>query len=272
MQSVSYPNYNRYADALAQKRKRIIIKKIVLSAAIGIILAGAVGYVLFFTPYFQIESFSFYGLKTIDQKEIEPVLDSAIKDNVFQIFRSLQIQQQRNILFFNSDVLKERILAQFPIVKSLNVKKEYFHRVVLEFLERTPIGSWCFIDICRYFDGEGVLWGQALKSSGFLLLNINDFRLGQDTVARLESGLLDPILETVNGLNNLEIKVLRVEIPEDSIGDFKVYTSGGYSLILNKELDVKNQINVFRIFLAEKGVNLKTEYVDLRIGGRVYYK
>lgn len=272
MQSVNYPNYNSYADALAQKRKRLILRKTILSVTVGIVLAAAAGYLLFFTPYFQIEDFLFYGLKTLDKKEIEPALDSVIDKGTFKIFKSLQIQQQRNILFFNTDGLKEKILAQFPIIKSLAVKKEYFHKIVMEFSERTPTGSWCFADSCRYFDDEGVLWGQALKSSGFLLLNVDDFRSGQDKITRLEPELLNLILQAIDGLNNFGIKILKIEIPEDSIGDFKIYISGGYPIIVNKDLDIKNQINVLRIFLNEKGNDFKAEYIDLRIKGRIYYK
>jgi len=272
MQSVNYSNYNRYADALARKRKKTIIKKVVLSAAIGVILAGAVGYVLFFAPYFQIESFSFYGLKTVDQKEIEPVLDSVIKDNVFQIFKSLQIQQQKNILFFNSDVLGKKILALFPVIKSLEIKKDGFHKIIFNFLEREPRGVWCFNQICRYFDEEGVLWGQAARSSGVLLLNINDLRPEQGQISQLEPDFLNSILKVFDGLNRLGIKISGIEISPDSIGDYKVYTASGYFVILNKDSNINGQINILRIFLAEKSENFKPAHLDLRIEGRVYYK
>ena|SRR3989338_6679443 len=276
MQSASYPKYNNYADALAQKRKKLIIRKVVLSASIGIILATIASYLLFFTPYFQIESFSFSGLRTVDQKEIEPTLDSIINENTFKILESLQIQQQKNILFFNTETLKERILAQFPVIKSLTISKDYFHKVNLELAERIPIGSVCFTDhdsiSCRYFDEEGVLWGQALKSSGSLLLNINDLRLGQENALRIESSLIEPILKVIKSLDDLEIRILRVEIPQSSIGDFKIHTPMGYYFLFNHESDILKQMEVLKIFLDNKGADFLPEYIDLRIEGRVYYK
>ena len=272
MQSASYPNYNRYADALAQKRKRQIIKKIIISVTTGVILAGIVGYVFFFTPYFQIESFSFYGLKTVDQREVEPVLDSVIKNNVFHVFKSLQIQQQKNILFFNSNAVKESLLAQFPVIKSLEIKKSYFHKIIINFSERNPVGVWCFDQICRYFDNEGFLWGQAIKSSGALLINVSDLRPGMDQAPKLESEFLIAILKTIKNLEGLKMRILKVEIPADSVRDFKVYNSEEYFILMNTDTDIDGQINILRIFLEEKGDNFKPAYLDLRIAGRVYYK
>ena len=75
----------------------------------------------------------------------------------------------------------------------------------------------------------------------------------------------------MNVLDN--IRVNKIEIRPDSINDFYIYTTNGFYIIFNMEISIPKQIEVLKIFLAEKGQDFKpTEYIDLRIEGRVYYK
>lgn len=275
----STQNYNRYSDALALKRRRVLIKKIALSIFIGLALAMVTGYLLFFTPYLQITDISVNGLRTIAPEEVESLMDSvpigrqaAIFQNIFSVFKFINVRQQKNIIFFNVDTAQDKILAQFPVIKSVEIRKDYPHKLIFDFVERNPIGTWCFDAGCHYFDSDGVLWGKALKSSGPLLLTIEDKRGDTDTSDRIESNLLESINTIITGLANIGIVVKKIEIPAGSINDLKVHTAEGYYILTDSSSNMAQQLDTLRIFLKNKGADFHPEYIDIRIEGRVYYK
>ena len=130
---------------------------------------------------------------------------------------------------------------------------------------------------CYYFDDEGVLWGKALRSSGSLLLNVDDLRPtveggSTDSSIKVDDQLLRAIKELTDELKNIDIKINKIEIPSDSIGELRIYTIRGYYLIVDIESSIKSQIDILRILLKEKGESFSPQYINLKVEGRAYYK
>ena len=199
----------------------------------------------------------------------------------------------RNILFFDGDVLEANILASNPVLKSVDMKRKLPHKIILDIVEREPAGIWCAglrvgsrrgegpnevgtpqkagnsVE-CRYFDKEMNTWGPAARSSGFLFLTIEDMRSREKF--NIEEDFFRSINEVAGGLPGLTVKT--VTIPENSFDEFRVYTDKGFYVVFSLDSDLKNQLEVLRIFLAEKAEDLgfNPQYIDLRIDGRVYFK
>ena len=275
----SIQSYNRYSDALTLKRRRMVIKRLALFIFIGLALAMVTGYLLFFTPYLQITDVSVNGLRTIAPEEVESLMDSvpigrqaAVFQNIFSVFKFINIRQQKNIIFFDVDTAQDKILAQFPVIKSVAIRKDYPHKLTFDLVERSPIGTWCFNDKCRYFDDDGVLWGRSLRSSGSLLLIVEDKRGDIDTPDRIGLNLLDGINTIIAGFDNIGIRIKNIEIPAGSINDLKVYAAEGYYILTDSSSNMDTQLDTLRIFLKNKDTNFHPEYIDIRIEGRVYYK
>ena len=274
MAHIGAKNYNKYSDTLAHKRRNKAIFKIVSGAFGGIGFVALVGYFIFYTSYLKITEISFSGLKTVNDSELRSAVNFVSNKEGAGFFAFLTELKNDNILFFNSDAIKEDIMARFPIIKDIEIQKEYFHKIAFNFIERTPIGVWCFGEEnsaqCSYFDDDKELWGNALRSTGSLILAVNDYRdLDSKTI---DSELFDRVTEISSGLDSLGIKVVKVDIPQDYIGDFKVFTSRSYYLIFNVKENVVDAVSVLKIFLNEKGSGFTPEYIDLRIEGRAYYK
>ena len=273
MSNPQLPVYNRYADALALRKKQTIIRWILLAFVVGTVIGGAVGYLIFFTSHFQIQEYIYKGLNSLKGEDVGTVVDPTLDETPKNLIDMLKKQQKKNILFFNQNVIREKLLAQFPIIKTLNIKKEYFHKIIFDFSERTAIGVWCFSDKrCYNFDEEGVLWGEALSSSGTLLLMVEDSRLTIEISQAIDRVFLDNILKTVSGLKKNDILVSKVEIPTNSLGDFIIRVFGGYYLIFDVNSDIDHQLEVLRVFLENKTDEFKPKYLDLRVKGRIYYK
>ena len=176
-----------------------------------------------------------------------------------------------NILFFNEEKLKEIINNNVGLIKDIEIEKDFPHNIKITLTERIPVGTWCYMDNCSYFDDDGIKWGKALKSSGSLLLNINDGRSDSRDQDMVDMLYWDKIRVAVNELKKIDVKVTSVEIPPDSLDIFHLQTSRGYYIIFDIGTDISEQIKVFKIFLENKN-EFSAQYVDLRIGGRIYYK
>lgn len=275
----SIQNYNRYSDALAIQRKRSVLKRLVLSILMGFTVVAVTGYFLFFTPYLQITDISISGLKTVASEEVESLIASipigkqaTIFQNILSVFQLINVQKQKNIIFFNSNTAQEKVLAQFPVIKSVEIKKEYPHKLIFDIVERSPTGTWCYSDRCYYFDEDGVLWGKALKSSGPLLLTVEDKRGDINDLKEIEPNLLDSINKIIAGFDDMGIRVKKMEIPAGLINDLMVHTAEGYYVLADSSSNIDKQLDTLRIFLKNNGEDLHPEYIDIRLEGRVYYR
>src|SRR3989344_1950689 len=225
----AYQPRNSYVDNLARERRRRFFIRLLASVFCGVMLGGVSAYCLFYSGWMDINSISINGLKSITEDQISPTIRTMIEKNVVPI---LNIRFQRNVFFFNPKPVKEAILARFPVIKAIEISKDLPHKITLNITERTVLGTWCLNNSCHYFDEEGVLWGKALKSSGSLLLNVEDLRPNEGQ-AKIDTQMLAGIKEAVSGLQNIGVKINKIEIPQDSIGEFKIYTTRGYYLILS---------------------------------------
>lgn len=258
----------KYRDNLASQRRRHFLVKASVLAVLAIVVLGGIGFALFFTPWLKIDSVAVNGL---DQEHTASVQ----ADIVSRINRKfLGIPFGRNILFLSKGSVETNLMSEFPFIHDLSVDKEYPHTLAVNATERHAEGVWCFtaIGICRYFDHDGVTWGDALQSSGFLLLSIDDMR--DQAAAKVDSRFLTAIEEVVKGLDADKIKVKRVSIPSGSFTEFDIATNAAYPLKFSLDSSLSAQLDVFRIFKTKKiDTGLATpQYLDLRYDGRVYYK
>lgn len=254
-----------YTDSLAQKRRARVLLKLILFILMALVVLAAIIYILFFSKVLEVRSITLNGLTQIDSSEIQSQIDERLNQKIFKL-----IPRKNNLLFLNSDKFKNEILAKYPVLNSMEIKKDIPHDLTFNFTERTALGVWCFKQNCFYFDANGNTWGQAIRSSGFLITVIGDNR-------DLEEPKIDKeYLEAIKIFLNKEITapVKGINISADSFRDFKVLTSESYYLMFSLDSDIKKQLELLNIFLNEKKGKgqFQPQYIDLRIDGRVYYK
>lgn len=271
-------NYNKYGDNLARKKRHSFFLKIGVILCILLILSGVSFYFLFFSNFLQITEQIVEGLQTLKSDEVYTILDSTIN----QSFLGISVfKPQKNIFFFSDEFVVNKIRSDFAVVEKVKIIKNYPHKIIVQIEERKPVGIWCFnsngstsfiTSECRYFDQYGVLWGQALKSSGSLFLNIDDQRLYEMYPKKIDPLFQEAFNQVVASFDKLSIAIRKIIIPNDSVNDFHVYVAKGYYLLFNVDSEVSKQIESLEIFLANKGDDFMAEYVDARISGRIYYK
>ena len=268
------PKSIRYKDKLAKKRRRVWLLKTLFFIGLVVALVGFILYLLFFSGFLEIKEISVKGVDRVNGDRFHNELNKRLDSRWLGLF-----EYQKNILIFNSDTFIAEMLTAFPEISQIIVSKEPPHALNIDVTERETAGVWCFVDdssaelttSCKYFDREGHTWGEAAKSSGFLILVVEDLR---SDVSEIDGELLDNVMLISKRLKEGGIFINRFIIPEKFIGDFSAFTSGGYELLFGTDFEVSKQLEVLEIFLAEKkdDPDFKPQYIDLRIGGRVYYK
>ncbi len=261
-----------YRGSRASKR-RGVGKKTWLTLAGVFLFLGGLGYALFYAPWLQVNSLAFQGVSDQHQAEVRPAIDEALGRKV------LGLPVGKSIVFLKSEALKASLADQFPFLKEVSVEKDYFHTLEISGTEREAEGVWCFeADTsalsCQYFDREGVLWGQAIQSSGALFLNIDDERIASGSASTVDQSFLRGIQTLVSGLKERGIKFKRIVIPSGTFTEFDVIVSDGYPVKFSLDSDLPSQLKVYEIFKKQKldSGEVRPQYLDLRFDGRIYFK
>jgi len=222
------------------------------------------GYILFFSPIFKIQAIEISGNKEVEAEEI--------KNNF----------NYGNIFLITENKVKNDLIKKIPKISDVEIKKNLIKRSVkLTIKEREEIGIVCqaqedLIENCFYIDNQGVIFEQALQTSGSLILLIKDysqreFYLGKEI---FEQRIVDFISQVRQSLSlEIDLMILDFNILSFPAKDLKVMTNEGWYIIFDLEGDIKNQLRSIEAALEEKIKDRESlEYVDLRIENRIYYK
>lgn len=262
---------------LGRRAGRPFLFKLILSCISAVSLSALIIYVLFFSGVLEIRS-------VVITQKVSSVTDTIDKDLILSKINSVleskkygYLKTQRNILFFNASEAEKELLADLLFISQISINKKLPHNLNISFSLRNIEGIWCFQnDNCRYFDANGTYWGEAVKSSGFLLLTVNDLRNNDNTT---DNGKVDiKFMESIKRVNEyfktLNLKIKNAVIPEESLGEFLVNTDKEYQVIFDIDADISGQLKSLRILLNERGKdpNFKPQYIDLKIDGRIYLK
>lgn len=267
----------RDRNNLGRRMGRFFLLKLIFLGVSVVSLSAFIIYLLFFSGFLEIRS-------VVITQKVPSVTDTIGKDRILSKINSVleskkygYLKTQKNILFFNAAEMKKELLADLLFISQITINKKWPHDLNVAFSLKNIEGIWCFQnDNCRYFDANGTYWGEAVKSSGFLLLAVNDLR---DNGNIAEKGTVDiKFMESIKKVNeyfkSLNVKMKNAVIPKESLGEFQVNTDKDYQVIFDIDADISGQLKSLRILLNERGKdpNFKPQYIDLTIDGRIYLK
>ena len=247
--------------------------------------AGGVFYFLFVSHKFEIKNVIISGLETVSEDEVRGAVDNVLGEKKFRFFES------RNYFLFSTHKLQTSLLASFPKIGEVEIQKSQQSILDIFVQERDAIGVWCGMHGCFYFDKTGVIFEPAPKSFGSLMITIEDERyltstetvpadINGDSPGEISLGSAVLTIEQVvfageaQGLvgRNFPFSVRTFRISEE--GEYEILTSEGWRVLLDKNAGVEYQLSNLKYVLDEEIETRRheLEYVDLRLGNRVYYK
>ncbi len=129
---------------------------------------------------------------------------------------------------------------------------------------------------CFYVDKQGVIFEDAPRTSGGLVLLIKDY---SDKEIKLYDQVLN--LETINMITEIknylssEIGLSAVSFDIDSypVNKLRVVTNESWYVLFGLKQEIKKQLLSLKVVLDEKIEDrMSLQYIDLRIENRIYYK
>ncbi len=263
--SVTIRNRAPHKDSVARAHQRIAVAK-AIGAVLGVVALG-VG-----ATWFVFAS-STFAVTAIEVTGASQHTQSALRTGVQEVLgrRTLGfLRPARNILLLNEEDVARLLATAFKNVDDIRVTKQYPHTVQVAVRERIPVGAWCLHDECQYFDATGARWGEAVPSTGPLLILVRDERASNISDPRFFSG----ISTAMAALPTLDLHPITVTLSDATPGDMRIRVSAGYDIILDAFTNVGDQLSTFAVLVANKSrdSSWKPQYIDLRTPGRVYYK
>ena len=276
MRPVNIKTINQRATLASKRRKEFPFKNTAVIVAV-VVLTGALVYALFYTSWFRVKNVDLLGVNEFHQPDVQRAVYQALSRTF------LGIPTGRNIFFVHAAALQASLASQFSFLNGVKVQKKYFHTLEVVGSERQAEGVWCLQTTCKYFDSSEVAWGEAVESSGFLLLNIDDLRTTASSISfSIDPRFLAAIQSVVPALSDQGVKVTNVTIPEGSFTEFDVAlidpaltgNFNTYPVKFSLDSDLPGQLDIYRIFRKQKAGDptFHPLYLDLRFDGRVYFK
>jgi len=220
----------------------------------------------FMSPFFKITEIKLPKNDFITINDIHKLMASSAPLNLGE-----------NIFILSKNKIKSGLAAAFPTITDINIKKEPFHGLIVNFEKRIQIGIWCNNANCYYFDKEGIVFKKAPQTEGALILKIEDFEKKEVSLGNqvLNYNQLKFIAEFNNKIaENNQFKIIEFKIAPSANFDLEAITDRGWSIYLDQNqdpvLEANNLFTVLNEVIKNKASNL--EYIDLRLPSRIFYK
>lgn len=261
-------------DYIASKTERIQTrrrKKILLYIASGVCLGLLVG------AFFLLRS-GIFEVKKINIPSMHSVSSDDIRVHIEKTFASESqfiswLLGKRNILTMPSRTLSASLLDTFPSLHKANIEKNILTQsidILVE--EREKAGVWCFQNEtnCVWFDKHGVAFLDDFQIEGNLLYQVVDttervIQLGEEVVPR---HTLEKIFTIYTFLEKTSWNTKKLLLKDRNLDEIETPriqdTPAIYFSIANNPL--------YAVQTVENIKHKASEYIDLRVEGRVYYK
>jgi len=259
----------RYRKPHKIRRKTSVFKNRYFWLSLLVLLIfGSSSYFLFFSDFFQVKEINISGNQKITTDNIKNEMNSLVTRN-FISFSS------RSIFLTNFHNINSEILKKFPQLASINFKRDFPNRIVVEAEERKPVAVFCPSVDCFSIDKEGIAFerNEVIFSDFPRINNIdgkNSFSLGENVI---DENILNFILDVKNGLNE-KLKITAEVFNLISAQRLNVKTKGKWDVYFNVKGDLNWQLEKL-ILVLEKEIppekRKDLDYIDLRFT-RVYFK
>jgi len=261
-----------------KKKKSILKNRFFWLSILTLIILGGIFYFLIFSSFFQIEIVAISGNKKIPEREIKKIIEENIENKILFF-------PTKSIFLFNSNKIKEDILANYPQIAIVDVHRGFPKSLNILITERLAIAVFCkqfqigenekiqTEEICFLIDQEGVVFEKDQPKKDLVKIvgekKEEGLSLGEQVI---EKEYLEKILQVQKSF----LEEIGIEVNEFFVFPerFNVKTTKGWEIYFSLEKEIQKQISTLSLVLEkeippEKRRDL--EYIDLRFT-RVYYK
>ncbi len=257
-----------------QRRKTTGDPSILLRARlIGFVVLGFFFFLFwfsFYSNYFSIKSIEARGGEGIDHTILETIAWSQINDSNFVLW------QQKNIFIFNKKELVKTLNFKYSF-NDVVVNKKLPGKIIIDYNEKKYSFMWLEKGIYYYSDIEGYIidqiGGVPEDKSYPLIENKSSFSIESNKLS-INNDLINYAFLILDRMDSHKDIVIDRFIIENNDSTLKVKVKDGPELFFNINRDVDKQLNKIITLKNEilKDDFFKKEYIDVRIGDRVYHR
>lgn len=242
-------------------------KLLIFALAVIIIILG---WLLFFSALFKIETIEVAGVGDNTAKEVETMARGLAADRLIG---------KNNLLLYNKSELSE-ILNEKYYLDNLTIKRKFFHSLAISLREKQQAAVWREAEEYYYIDGDGNIINQIdpLNINGLsypLIENLTAIKI-DGRQANINKEAIDYILNLFNEFkekkHNFEIE--RFIIDKD-VNTVKMAILSGPKIYFNIKAPLAEQTAKLDLIIKDKLKNdfkAIKEYIDLRYANNVYMK
>lgn len=225
------------------------LKIIVIAASSGMI---ALGWLLFFSPYFQVKNISIEG------------------DASQETVATIEGLKGRNIFLIGGKKAEKKLQQDQPWIKSIKIIRGVPDTVRVRLIERDAAFAWKTGEKTYLIDIEGIVFKEVSETK---LLTIIDNR--NVPTKRGDQVVTTDFINFVETLRQIvplqtEFKVEGMQVDETTF-HVALVVDRGFRIVFDTLQPLQIQIEDFNTFYKEKRDDIR-EYVDMRVEGVVYYK
>ena len=258
------------ASSRKLRRKRLILKAVVVAIIFTAVFAGLVAF--FRIPYLQIEKIEISGNSLINSDDLIEKVKAKLEGKYLGLF------PKTNIFI----IPKRNILAELPReikrIKNIALDKKYFGAIAVRIEERNNAALYCETENCAYADENGFVFEKAPYFSGAVFLKLIDQRWPDKTIEEyigsnlIEESEFKKILDFGGLTAKIGNGITEVILKKENIYEFHV--KEGWKIILNDKNEPKSaHLNLITALDSNiKDKRTKLDYIDLRLGNKIYFK
>ncbi len=190
---------------------------------------------------------------------------------------------KNNLLIFPVKVFQEKLLKEFNIIRTIDVKREFPKEIVIDIEERKDFIIWCSDKNCWLVDERSEAFHEIEKEQidqfedRVVVLDGSEKsveKYGKVVSPRIVKILLK-LADDFSSLANIEIDKKSFFTPSSMSGELQFKTKTGWKIYFSTDRPISVQIKVLKkmldIKLRDEDLG-KLEYIDLRIKGKVVYR
>jgi cell division septal protein FtsQ len=181
--------------------------------------------------------------------------------------------QQSNLITLSDDQLTSKLQLEDPMLRSVEVRRHWFHTVILTVALKQPSLGWSSDNQRYLLDRDGTAIGMLPAGSALPVVN-DGSNLPVKTGSRVTSSRFVAFVGALMpGLAAAGITPTSLDVKDTTL-DLSVTTNRGYRIIFDTGRTVEEEMAdlkaVQTLLTAQK--KAPAEYIDLRVSGKAYYK
>ena len=255
-------------------RTRSRLRKIIILAFLLLIILGIFIF-LFRLEYFQINDVRVFGNIDIETKDVKGEVLEEIGGKYFYVI------PKNRYLFISKEKIEEALRQKFPNAFSIKVTKNFPNGLDVSIVERNIKAVYCSSkrEKCAFVDSRGYVFAPSpIYSDGVYLIITASASNSPEIMGEFigfdlpEKENFPKILAFQEETQKFGKELYMIDIGQNGI--YRFYFSEGWNVLMKKNDNFLENAKNLRILLKQKVKerSLYLDYVDLRLGNKVFYK